>query len=310
MGATSPAPGGIFERVPISARRRRTDQLMRGLLGAGTIVALIPLAFILYYLLHKGLGSFKSSFFTSDPNLSQCFPHVAGAPPPPPCNIGGIRSALVGTLEIVGIAMVISIPVGIGVAVWLTEYGKESAFANTVRYFIDVMTGVPSVVFGLFIYIVLVASHLGGDTTAWKGSLALALLMLPIVVRSSEVVLNLVPGSLREAALALGAPRWRVLWSVVLPTARPGLITGSLLAIARGAGETAPLLFTIGVGAHVLTGDPGQSMNSLPTQIFSDLGGNTDNFFNRAWGAALTLVLLILILNLIARFAARRSRLA
>ena len=306
----STSTSNVFARVPVSPGRRRTDQVMRGLLAAATAVALVPLVLILYYLLHKGLGSFSSNFFTTDPNLSQCFPHVAGAPAPPPCNIGGIRSALVGTLEIVGIAMAISIPVGIGVALWLTEYGKQSKFANTVRYFIDVMTGVPSVVFGLFIYIVLVASHIGGDAVAWKGSLALALLMLPIVVRSSEVVLDLVPGSLREAALALGAPRWRVVWNVVLPTARPGLITGSLLAIARGAGETAPLLFTIGVGAHVLTGNPGQSMNSLPTQIFSDLGGNTDNFFNRAWGAALTLVLMILILNLIARFAARRSRLA
>ncbi len=194
-------------------------------------------------------------------------------------------------------------------ALYLTEYGKESRFANTVRYFVDVMTGVPSIVFGLFIYIVLVVSHVGGDAIGWKGALALALLMLPIVVRSSEVVLGLVPSSLREAALALGAPRWRVVLRVVLPTARSGLLTGSLLAVARAAGETAPLLFTIGA-AHVLTGNLSQPMNSLPSQIFSDLGQNTDNFVNRAWGAALTLVALILILNLIARLAARRSRLA
>jgi len=201
------------------------------------------------------------------------------------------------------------VPLGIIVALWLTEYGKESPLANIVRYFVDVMTGVPSIVFGLFVYTLLVVSHVGGDAVGWKGALAVALLMLPIVIRSAEVVLLLVPSSLREAALALGSPRWRVVTRVVLPTAGPGLITGSLLAIARGAGETAPLLFTIGA-AHVLTGNLGQPMNSLPTQIFSDLGQNTSAFVDRAWGAALTLVAMILLLNLIARAISRRSRLA
>ncbi len=293
----------------IDPRRRRTDKVMRGVLAAGTAIALVPLVLILYYLLKKGLGSVNGSLFTSDPNLSQCFPHVPGAPPPPPCNIGGIRSAILGTLEIVALATVLAVPTGIGVALYLTEYGKQSRFANIVRYFVDVMTGVPSIVFGLFIYIVLVVSHVGGDANGWKGALALALLMLPIVTRSAEVVLNLVPASLREAALALGAPRWRVVTRVVLPTARSGLVTGSLLAIARGAGETAPLLFTVGA-AHVLTGNLSGPMNSLPSQIFNDLGQNTNNFYDRAWGAALTLVAMILILNLIARFAQRRSRLA
>jgi phosphate transport system permease protein len=293
----------------ISARRRRTDKIMRGSLAVGTGIALVPLVLIIYYLLHKGLSSWSSNFFSTDPNLSQCFPHVPGAPPPPPCNIGGIRSAILGTVEIVGLATVIAVPLGIIVALWLTEYGATSPFANIVRYFVDVMTGVPSIVFGLFIYTVLVVSHVGGDAVGWKGAVAVALLMLPIVVRSSEVVLLLVPSSLREAALALGAPRWRVVTRVVLPTAAPGLVTGSLLAIARGAGETAPLLFTIGA-AHVFTADLGQPMNSLPTQIFSDLGQNTSQFYNRAWGAALTLVAMILILNLIARAISRRSRVA
>jgi phosphate transport system permease protein len=293
----------------VSPRRRRTDVVMRGLLALATAIALVPLVLIIYYLLQKGLGSWNSKFFTGDPNLSQCFPHVAGAPPPPPCNIGGVRSAIFGTLEIVGLATVIAVPLGIIVALWLTEYGKQSRFANTVRYFVDVMTGVPSIVFGLFVYTILVVSHVGGDAVGWKGAIALALLMLPIVIRSAEVVLQLVPSSLREAALALGAPRWRVVTRVVLPTAAPGLVTGSLLAIARGAGETAPLLFTIGA-AHVLTGNLGSPMNSLPSQIFSDLGQNTNAFVNRAWGAALTLVAMILLLNLIARAISRRSRLA
>jgi phosphate transport system permease protein len=291
----------VTELPKISARRRRTDKIMRGLVALATAIALVPLVLIIYYLLHKGLSAWSSGFFTTDPNLSQCFPHIPGAPPPPPCNIGGIKSAILGTLEIVGLATVIAVPLGILVALWLTE--------NIVRYFVDVMTGVPSIVFGLFIYTLLVVSHIGGDAVGWKGALALALLMTPIVVRSSEVVLLLVPSSLREAALALGAPRWRVVTRVILPTSLSGLITGALLAIARGAGETAPLLFTIGA-AHVATADLGQPMNSLPTQIFSDLGQNTDQFVNRAWGAALTLVAMILILNLIARAIARRSRLA
>jgi phosphate transport system permease protein len=170
------------------------------------------------------------------------------------------------------------------------------------------MTGVPSIVFGLFVYIVLVLTGIGGGFAGWKGAVALALLMLPIVTRSAEVVLLLVPDSLREAALALGAPRWRVVARVVLPTALPGLITGSLLAIARGAGETAPLLFT----ATLVNGtsfDLSQRMNSLPAQIFADIGQAQDRLVGRAWGAALTLVLMILALTLIARLTSRRSRL-
>jgi phosphate transport system permease protein len=178
-----------------------------------------------------------------------------------------------------------------------------------VRYFVDVMTGVPSIMFGLFIYIVLVIGHVGGGFTAWKGSIALSLLMLPIVIRSAEVVLLLVPGSLREAALALGAPRWRVLFRVVLPSALPGLITGSLLAIARGMGETAPLLFTVST-AFGLTFNLGHQMNTLPFQIFTDIQSPRAQIVDRAWGAALTLVVLVLILNIVARAVARRSRMA
>ena len=199
-------------------------------------------------------------------------------------------------------------PVGIGVALYLVEYGKRSPFANLVRYFVDVMTGVPSIVFGLFIYIVLVLTGVAGNFAGWKGSVALSLLMLPVVTRSAEVVLNLVPDALREAALALGAPRWRVVSRIVLPTALPGLITGILLAIARAAGETAPLLFTA-AAVNGTSFDLNSRMNSLPAQIFGDVGQAQDRLQQRAWGAALTLVLMILILTLIARLVQRRSRL-
>jgi phosphate transport system permease protein len=279
---------------PISARRRRTDRVMRGLLVAGTVIALIPLVLVIYYLLHKGLSSWSVSFFTTDPNGS-----FFGNP-------GGIRSALLGTIEIVALASLIAVPIGIGVALYLTEYGKDSRFANTVRYFVDVMTGVPSIVFGLFVYIVLVKAHIGGGFTGWKGAVAISLLMLPIVIRASEVVLLLVPSGLREAALALGAPRWRVVTRVVLPTALPGLVTGSLLAVARGAGETAPLLFTT-AGAFALTANLGHQMNALPIQIYTDILSPRNTIVDRAWGAGLTLVALVLILNLVARAISRRS---
>jgi phosphate transport system permease protein len=283
--------------APISGRRRRTDKVMRGLLLGGTILALVPLVLILYYLIKNGASKLTGSFFTTDPTGS-----FFGNP-------GGARSAILGSLEIVALATVIAIPIGIGVALYLTEYGKDSAFANIVRYFIDVMTGVPSIVFGLFIYITLVLGHVGGNFTAWKGSIALALLMLPIVVRSAEVVLLLVPSSLREAALALGAPRWRVITRVVLPTATPGLVTGSLLSIARGMGETAPLLFTV-ASAFALTGNLGAQMNTLPFQIYNDIQSPRTAIVDRAWAEALTLVLIILILNVIARIVSRRSRMA
>jgi phosphate transport system permease protein len=283
---------------PVSGRRRTTDRVMRGLLAAGFALALVPLVFILYYLLKKGLGVWSGSFFTTDPTGS-----FFGDP-------GGIRSAILGTLEIVALASLIAIPIGIAVALYLTEYGKQSWFANLVRYFVDVMTGVPSIVFGLFIYIVLVVAKVGSSGFAgWKGSVTLALLMLPIVVRSAEVVLTLVPQSLREAALALGAPRWRVLTRVVLPTAAPGLVTGSLLAVARAMGETAPLLFTVSF-ALSFSGNLNGQLDSLPFLIYNDVQSPRNAIVNVAWGAALTLVVLILILNLLARAVARRSRMA
>jgi phosphate transport system permease protein len=219
-----------------------------------------------------------------------------------------VRSAILGTVEMVALAAVIAIPLGIGVALYLVEYGKQSRFAQTVRYFVDVMTGVPSIVFGLFIYVALVLGGFGGQSfTGYKGSLALSLLMLPIVARSAEVVLALVPDSLREAALALGAPRWKVTLSVVLPTALPGLVTGSLLAVARGAGETAPLLFTA-AAVNGLSFNLDQRMNSLPVQIFTDVAQPNDQLVQRAWGSALVLVALVFLLTLIARLAQRRSR--
>jgi phosphate transport system permease protein len=286
-------------RFAVSPARRRRDRIARTMIVTGTVIALIPLMLILYYLLRKGLGSWSSSFFTTDPTGNTFFKSSS---------IGGIKSAILGTIEIVALASAIAIPVGVAVAVWLVEYGKTGRFANTVRFFVDVLTGVPSIVFGLFIYIVLIVGT-GSSYAAYKGSFALALLMLPVVIRSTEVILALIPAELRESALALGAPRWRVILRIVLPTALPGLVTGVLLAVARAAGETAPLLFT--AAATLKTNfNLSQFMNSLPVQIYSDVTSPTTAVVNRAWGAALTLVSMILVLNVIARAISRRSRLA
>lgn len=279
-----------------SPARRRTDKLARAALLAGLLLALVPLVLVLLFVIVRGVGALSLSFFTTDPTGA-----FLG-------DQGGIRSAILGTIEIVALASAMAIPVGIALAVYLNEVGKRSKLAIAVRYFIDVLTGVPSIVFGLFIYIVFVVSGMLGGFAAWKGSTALALLMLPVVTRASEVSLTMVPDSLREAALALGASRWRMIVRVVLPTAIPGLVTGSLLAIARAAGETAPLLFTV-LGAQALTFSLGAQMNSLPLQIFNDIREPNPELVTRAWGAALTLICMILIINIAARLAARRSSL-
>jgi phosphate transport system permease protein len=291
--------GDQLARFALSPSRRRKDRLARTLIMAGTVIGLVPLVLVVYFLLKKGLGSWSWSFFSTDPTGNTFFKTST---------IGGIKSAILGSVEIVALASAIAIPIGIGVAVWLVEYGRQSWFAQLVRFFVDVLTGVPSIVFGLFIYIVLVVGT-GSSYAGYKGSLALTLLMLPVVIRSAEVILLLIPSGLRESALALGAPRWKVIFRIVLPTALPGMVTGVLLAIARAAGETAPLLFTAATTRNT-DFNLSHFMNSLPVQIYNDVTSPTTAVVNRAWGAALTLVAMILVLNLIARLISRRSRLA
>jgi phosphate transport system permease protein len=276
------------------AGRRRRDRMMRASLLAGTALALLPLFLVLFYVVKRGIGAWSGSFFTTDPTGS-----FLGDP-------GGVKSALLGTIELVLLASAIAIPIGIALAVYLVEYGRQTWFARSVRYFVDVLTGVPSIVFGLFVYIVLILGGGFGGFAGWKGSVALALLMLPVVTRASEVVLDTVPGTLREAALALGSPRWRIVFRVVLPTALPGLITGALLAIARAAGETAPLLFTA-FAINATNYDLGKPMNSLPLQIWNDVRQAQDRLVERAWGSALALICLILLLTIPARILSRRA---
>ena len=294
MEASSLTPPASLPHV--SARRRRTDRAVRALLWLATGAAIVPLVLILFYILGRGIGALSVEFFTTDPTGD-----FLG-------DQGGVKSAILGTIEIVGFAALLAVPIGVGVALYLTEYGGNGKLAQTVRFFVDVMTGVPSIVFGLFIYLTLVLAGVGGSSFAgWKGSAALALLMLPVVTRSAEVVLTLVPSSLREAALALGAPRWKVIVRVVLPSAAPGIVTGALLAVARAAGETEPLLFTATI-VKATTFDLNQPMNSLPAQIFQDLKQPNDELVQRAWGAAITLVAMILVVTLVAKLIQRRSR--
>jgi phosphate ABC transporter permease protein PstC/phosphate ABC transporter permease subunit PstA len=304
------------ELVSTLKGRKRVDSIARRTVAVLMGVALLPLVALLAFLIIRGGGAISWDFFTTDPTgaagaVSNANRFLGGDAAAASTNdLGGIRSAIVGTLEVVGLAAIVVVPIGIAVAVYLVEYGQGTWFGNFVRYLVDVMTGVPSVVFGLFVYISLVVSQVGGVPFAgWKASVALGLLMLPIVINSSLPVLRLVPSALREAALALGVPRWKVILRIVLPTALPGLVTGALLAIARAAGETAPIIFTAGV-ATALVGDPNGPLNTLPAQIYADVTASSSAQHDRAWGAALTLVVLILLLSLVARLAQRRSRIS
>ena len=314
--ASFPRPH-LPEIVSTLKGRQRVDRVARGSVAFLTGVALLPLALLLGFLIIRGGGSLSWDFFFTDPtgaagqvaNANRFLGGDAAATSATQ-DLGGIRSAIVGTVEVVGMAAIVVVPIGIAVAVYLVEYGEGTWFGNFVRYLVDVMTGVPSVVFGLFVYISLVVSQVGGVPFAgWKASVALGLLMLPIVINSSLPVLRLVPAALREAALALGVPRWKVILRIVLPTALPGLVTGALLAIARAAGETAPIIFTAGV-ATALVGDPNGPLNTLPAQIYADVTASSSAQHDRAWGAALTLVVLILLISLVARLAQRRSRIS
>jgi phosphate ABC transporter permease protein PstC/phosphate ABC transporter permease subunit PstA len=305
-----------IELVSTLKGRKRVDTIARRSVAVLMGVALLPLVALLAFLIIRGGGAISWSFFTTDPTgaagaVSNANRFLGGdAAASATSDLGGIRSAIVGSLEVVGLAAVVVVPIGIAVAVYLVEYGQGTWFGSFVRYLVDVMTGVPSVVFGLFVYISLVVSQVGGVPFAgWKASVALGLLMLPIVINSSLPVLRLVPSALREAALALGVPRWKVILRIVLPTALPGLVTGALLAIARAAGETAPIIFTAGV-ATALVGDPNGPLNTLPAQIYADVTASSSAQHDRAWGAALTLVVLILLLSLVARLAQRRSRIS
>jgi phosphate transport system permease protein len=258
------------------------------------VVVMVPLGFVLYTVISKGASAISGRFLTGQVPFN-----VA------PVNVGGIGPAVAGTLLITALATVITVPIGILAAIYINEYGGNRLLTRIIRFMADVMTGVPSIIMGLFIFSLWVV-HFGFSGLA--GAFALGCLMLPVIIRSSEEMLKLVPDALREASYALGASKARVTMTVVLPAALSGITSGSLLAVARAAGETAPLLFTILGGLTATNTNLFSGANTaLPLLIFVNASSPYTGAQGRAWGAALTLIVIALIMLIIARLVTGRA---
>jgi phosphate transport system permease protein len=270
---------------PLYRGRQRTNLIGLTLSMAAMTLGLVVLMWILFVLFSNGLAALDISLFTKDT-------------PAPGSEGGGLRNAIVGSLMIVGLAVLVSTPIGILAGIYLTEYGDSSKTAEFTRFVTDIMLSAPSIVLGLFVYAIAVATV--GNFSGFAGSLALSLIAVPVVMRTTENMLRLVPGSLREAAFALGAPRWKVATMVSLRAAKSGVITGLLLAIARISGETAPLLFTA-LNNQFFSTDMGGPMANLPVVIFQFAMSPYENWIDLAWGGALLITLAVLVLNILAR---------
>ena len=286
------AAGGQNELREAAGWRRTKNRIATILMVLSFVVVIIPLGFVLYTVIAKGASIISWQFLTS--------------PIPPsvlPADVGGMGPAVLGTIEITALATVMAVPLGVLGAIYLNEYGGGSWLARFIGFMADVMTGVPSIVMGLFIFSIWVL-HFGFSGLA--GAFALGCLMLPIVIRSTYEMLRLVPDSLREGSYALGASKSRVTVTVVLPAAIGGIVSGVLLAVARAAGETAPLLFTIltvtEANRNVFSG----ANTSLPSQIFTNASSPYPGAQARGWGAALTLIAIAFILMIVARFITAR----
>jgi len=277
-------------------RRKLVNRVMTGLIVLAFVVALIPLFSLLFEVVKRGLPGLDWEFLTGTPR------GVVGG--------GGAAHAIVGTVVITGVTAIISVPVGILAAIYLTEYG-EGRLRRWLTFFVDVMTGIPSIVAGLFAF-ALFAIFLGpGIRLGLMGAVALSVLMIPIVIRSSEEVLKIVPNHLREASYALGTSKWRTIVKVVLPTAFAGLVTGVMIAVARIVGETAPLLVTTGIVDSINTNPFEGRMQNLAVYAYSEYrtpGVMKQASYDRAWAAALTLIAIVMILNVVARLVYRRYK--
>ncbi|MEU1087173.1 phosphate ABC transporter permease PstA [Streptomyces sp. NPDC005576] len=275
----------------VENQRQAKDRLATSVVWVCFILAIVPLASLLWTTVTRGAKVLDGYF------LGHSMAGVLSTEPG-----GGVYHALIGTLEQVGIATVISAPIGLLTAIYLVEYGK-GALAKAVTFFVDVMTGIPSIVAGLFILSIMLMADLG--PSGLMGSLALSILMIPVVVRSTEEMLKLVPNELREASFALGIPKWRTILKVVLPTAIGGITTGVMLAIARVAGETAPIILLV-FGSQLINTNPFSGpQSSLPYYIWEQYKVGSEASYDRAWGAALVLIAFVMILNLVARGIAR-----
>jgi phosphate transport system permease protein len=267
------------------------NNFMSGLVAVMTFLALIPLFSVLFMLVVRGGERIGTGLFTE-------LPPAAGM------DGGGIGNAVLGTLLIVGIATAISVPVGILAAVYLAEFAPESRTATAVRFVAKVLTGLPSILAGVFAYTAVVL--LTGTFSAPAGGVALSLLMLPIVLLTAEDAIRMVPQRMREAAVGMGATRTQAVWYVILPTALPGILTGVMLAVARAAGETAPLLFTALFSDYWLTVNPMEPTPSLAVLIFDFSSSPFPNQIEIAWAASLVLVLIVLVLNIIGQLLSRQ----
>jgi phosphate transport system permease protein len=284
----------FLTRLKPTGRRRNADLLMRAFVVICFALAVVPLIAVFGYVVYRGAKGLSGAFFSHD---------MAFVTPTEPG--GGIKAAIIGTLEQVGLASLISVPLGLLVSIYIVEFGR-GPLRTAIRFFVDVMTGVPSIVAGLFIYAMWVVSFHRGFS-GFAGSLALAVLMLPIIVRSSEEMLLLVPGALREASYALGVPRWRTILRIVLPTASAGITTGVMLAVARVVGETAPLLFTVFNNPYTNKNPFSGPQGSLSLFVFSQARSAYAPAVQRAWTGALVLIALVVVLYVGARLLTRRN---
>jgi phosphate transport system permease protein len=279
----------------VSTSRRVQNDIASGLIGLGTLIVLTPLFLILFFVIKNGIAAINLEFFVQTERQSSV---LTGG--------GGVLNAIVGSLMMVGIALVIGLIIGIGTGIFLAEY-QEHALVPYVRVMADVLTGIPAIVVGLVVYGLLVATRFPGYSGI-AGGFALGLIMIPIIVRATEEVLKLVPQTLREAGLALGLPRWKVTLSIVLPAARTGIITGTILAVARVSGEAAPLLFTA-LGNPDLNANLLKPMSALPLTVYNfAFRALSPEQTRQAWAGALVLMLIILFSSLLARFAARQRQ--
>lgn len=288
----------------VEGGRSARNRVATSLIYSTFVLALVPLGSVAYTVVHRGLERIDGDFFSHSMNGITAFDAN-----------GGIYHAIIGTLEQVGIAALITIPLGVGAAIYIVEYGR-GRLAGAVRFFVDVMTGIPSIVAGLFIlafWVLVVSPHLSADGrphySGFAAALALSVLMLPTITRSCEEMIRLVPDSLREGAYALGIPKWKTITRIVLPTALPGIVTGVMLAIARAAGETAPVLLVAGGFASINFNPFDGNQASLATYIYDQISVASQYGPPRAWAAALTLVVLVLTLTVAAKLLARRNKL-
>jgi phosphate transport system permease protein len=286
--AVAPRTYAPRPRVRGLARRRGTSIVMVTLTCAAAAVAVVPLIVILGYLIKQGAGSLSLSFFTEMPK-------------PPGETGGGMANAIMGTLILLGIASAVGLPIGVGAGLYLAEQ-RGTRLATVVRFLADVLNGLPSIVMGIFAWEFLVRPF--GHFSALAGGAALGAMMIPLVTRTTEEMVRTVPQSLREAALALGYPRWRTSLQIVLRTAAGGIVTGVLVAVARIAGETAPLLFTA-IGNNFWSTKLTQPISALPLQIFAYATGPYDDWHAQAWAGALVLIALVLVISVLARFVTR-----